>query len=650
MISSISPNHGVDSYSVSYAQFNNNEYLNDKNLNSVQSDHLQRITKKFSELGSKMGPSDINCDSMVVATRNDWSPDTANKMTNDERLSPSTEDSDSSGSFKHGIDHAATLIDKNDEKPLPDHHARRPMNAFLIFCKRHRAIVRERYPNLENRAITKILGDWWANLDETEKSSYTNLAKEYKDAFFNANPDFKWYKLPAPPIRTGYQRMCSNDRQSSFSDENGSECDILSAKIPKRHENSTVTTFKLADEAQMGGLSSLMVSNENGNGKCANNNDDKFITNNMKIGDGDAEKDGDISDLKDELHRVLGETRSFLQTTMKEYENSDEYSFDSNATTNNNIPRKSFHSSSSTEMKNFEFDSPDDDVNGYDSVFGPKKSSRACKGKRYMEFMNAQKLNVIGKRTKPRTTSASSSLSSSPTEQSHAHHMHSLKKSISCSQAGQKFDYDHTFDHLYANHSAIILPSTAAIKNETDAVDKSIGSENPLSPNESRKFDVTEFELDQKINALRPHNLDEYLVRKQDTKKKKKVNDKRSSGNGYRKVHKVAKTKAKPSTNTAHTVTALKTSKEAKAQLAIVGSQKRKARKESITRRDVQQVTAFVQSFSAALEPQNFMPMTSVSVPISIPFTNLSQSTTNRNSGLLMLATMAEVAAANYAV
>lgn len=33
----------------------------------------------------------------------------------------------------------------------PDHHARRPMNAFLIFCKRHRAIVKERYKNLENR-------------------------------------------------------------------------------------------------------------------------------------------------------------------------------------------------------------------------------------------------------------------------------------------------------------------------------------------------------------------------------------------------------------------------------------------------------------------------------------------------------------------
>jgi hypothetical protein len=39
---------------------------------------------------------------------------------------------------------------KIDEKK-PEHHIRRPMNAFLIFCKRHRALVREKYPNLENR-------------------------------------------------------------------------------------------------------------------------------------------------------------------------------------------------------------------------------------------------------------------------------------------------------------------------------------------------------------------------------------------------------------------------------------------------------------------------------------------------------------------
>lgn len=60
----------------------------------------------------------------------------------------------------------------------PSHHARRPMNAFLIFCKRHRTVVKNRYPHLENRAVTKILGEWWAALETEEKASYTELAKQ----------------------------------------------------------------------------------------------------------------------------------------------------------------------------------------------------------------------------------------------------------------------------------------------------------------------------------------------------------------------------------------------------------------------------------------------------------------------------------------
>ena len=55
---------------------------------------------------------------------------------------------------------------------------KRPMNAFLIFCKRHRGVVREKNPNVDNRSVTRILGDLWANLDVDEKSTYTNLAKQ----------------------------------------------------------------------------------------------------------------------------------------------------------------------------------------------------------------------------------------------------------------------------------------------------------------------------------------------------------------------------------------------------------------------------------------------------------------------------------------
>lgn len=67
-----------------------------------------------------------------------------------------------------------------DKEESPSHHARRPPNAFLIFCKKHRPIVRERYPNLENRGVTKILGEWWALLHNTEKLPYNDLAKEVR--------------------------------------------------------------------------------------------------------------------------------------------------------------------------------------------------------------------------------------------------------------------------------------------------------------------------------------------------------------------------------------------------------------------------------------------------------------------------------------
>lgn len=39
-------------------------------------------------------------------------------------------------------------------------------------------MVREKNPNLDNRNVTRILGDLWANLKEDEKMQYTDLAKQ----------------------------------------------------------------------------------------------------------------------------------------------------------------------------------------------------------------------------------------------------------------------------------------------------------------------------------------------------------------------------------------------------------------------------------------------------------------------------------------
>lgn len=74
------------------------------------------------------------------------------------------------------------------------------MNAFMIFSKRHRAVVHQRHPNQDNRTVSKILGEWWYALGAEEKQKYHDLASEVKEAHFKAHPDWKW---------------CSKDRRKS---------------------------------------------------------------------------------------------------------------------------------------------------------------------------------------------------------------------------------------------------------------------------------------------------------------------------------------------------------------------------------------------------------------------------------------------------
>lgn len=79
---------------------------------------------------------------------------------------------------------------------------RRPMNAFMIFSKRHRALVHQQHPNQDNRTVSKILGEWWYALKSDEKTKYHELASEVKEAHFKAHPEWKW---------------CSKDRRKSSS-------------------------------------------------------------------------------------------------------------------------------------------------------------------------------------------------------------------------------------------------------------------------------------------------------------------------------------------------------------------------------------------------------------------------------------------------
>lgn len=89
-------------------------------------------------------------------------------------------------------------------------------------------------------------------------------------------------------MRTSSHRI-GNDRHNSFSfDHEGNYFDLQATRASyKKCDVSGVSTFKLADEAQMGNLSSLMIGTEITNGKCANNNNE-FMANHMEV-DGEKE-------------------------------------------------------------------------------------------------------------------------------------------------------------------------------------------------------------------------------------------------------------------------------------------------------------------------------------------------------------------------
>ncbi|XP_071957778.1 uncharacterized protein [Antedon mediterranea] len=171
---------------------------------------------------------------------------------------------------------SSSTIDDNDidlvnlqgqsDNLTDDNQLRRPMNAFLLFCKRHRAIVKQKHPWLDNRSCTKMLADMWAVLDPDEKNRYLQLARECKAAFMKAHPDYKW---------------CGTSRHKS----NSSACPVSSRKVFPMKDVSKlnlgliakegITVGKLADPESMGGLSMLllagqhaMVKPESSSGSC----------------------------------------------------------------------------------------------------------------------------------------------------------------------------------------------------------------------------------------------------------------------------------------------------------------------------------------------------------------------------------------------
>ena len=71
-------------------------------------------------------------------------------------------------------------------------HIKRPSNSFILFSRKYRPLVHQRHPNSDNRTVSKILGQWWYSLDQSEKNKYKIEAFQQKEDHFKKHPEWKW--------------------------------------------------------------------------------------------------------------------------------------------------------------------------------------------------------------------------------------------------------------------------------------------------------------------------------------------------------------------------------------------------------------------------------------------------------------------------
>lgn len=66
---------------------------------------------------------------------------------------------------------------------------RRPMNGFMLFAKKMRIELTQKFPGKDNRAISKVLGEQWRELSNVERQEYATKAKVMADERRKINPD-----------------------------------------------------------------------------------------------------------------------------------------------------------------------------------------------------------------------------------------------------------------------------------------------------------------------------------------------------------------------------------------------------------------------------------------------------------------------------
>lgn len=285
---------------------------------------------------------------------------------------------------------------------------------------------------------------------------------------------------------------------------------MAKSDVVKKNGQQNVGFFKFADEAHMGGLSSLMISHDPKIDNNINHNNNNNNVGEEYSSDSSIEKtayfSAQITSSRTEPFSNMKDHAAKMQLIKNKRKTSDlkrKSEFDNNF---DKAKRKAIESKRSELEKRlttndvtapaaFEDDKKFRPVVENYSIFdiepddGSKKSPRSCKGKRYQEFMSSTKQNPVIKKVKQKNNAI--------------------------------------FPHNgYCKQNDYFDPNDVKSDLEQMKINSSlIAAESLLTPESPSKiFDASDFDLDVKIMSLNALDIDTYLTRKKEPKKKKKIN------------------------------------------------------------------------------------------------------------------------------
>eukprot|EP00912_Choanoflagellata_sp_UC4_P002512 UC4_evm2s1590 len=127
---------------------------------------------------------------------------------------------------------------KRDRSPEPkEKRIPRPMNSFMVYAKEQRKILQIDHPNLDNKVISKMLGDNWKKITPEDKEKYVIEAKKLAEIHKEKYPDWK------------FKRDTSKNKKAKKD-----EVEEPKARSTQPSSNNTTTTIP-ASEAPLSALS-----------------------------------------------------------------------------------------------------------------------------------------------------------------------------------------------------------------------------------------------------------------------------------------------------------------------------------------------------------------------------------------------------------